>query len=162
MAKLAIHACHGTTFTQCGSLFAKRRCVDPFSKHRYMRCRPLRIDLEMAGATITVPARRSPLGLISSQLDLGAELIHGDETSLYRLAVEKGWEMEELISLAQGDGGPLPADGNDGFGLFYLGGEKRMLAMDSKVILLSLFRSVEGRNIVGGNLLCPLGDNFEN
>ncbi|CAM9827785.1 unnamed protein product, partial [Hapterophycus canaliculatus] len=65
-------------------------------------------------------------------LDLGAELIHGDETSLYRLAVEKGWEIEELISLAQGDGGPLPAEGNDGFGLFYLGGEKRMLAMDSK------------------------------
>lgn len=67
------------------------------------------------------------------QLDLGAELIHGDETSLYRLAQEKGWEMEELISLAQGDGGPLPADSNEGFGLFYLGGEKRMLAMDSKV-----------------------------
>ncbi|CAM9352490.1 unnamed protein product [Scytosiphon promiscuus] len=65
-------------------------------------------------------------------LDLGAELIHGDGTSLYRLAMEKGWEMEELISLAQGDGGPLPAEGNDGFGLFYLGGEKRMLGMDSK------------------------------
>lgn len=68
-----------------------------------------------------------------SQVDLGAELIHGDATSLYRLAEEKGWEMEELISLAQGDGGPLPAEGNDGFGLFYVGGEKRMLAMDSKV-----------------------------
>lgn len=67
------------------------------------------------------------------QLDIGAELIHGDETSLYRLVEEKGWEMEELISLAQGDGGPLRADSNDGFGLFYLGGEKRMLAMDSKV-----------------------------
>lgn len=67
------------------------------------------------------------------QLDLGAELIHGDETSLYRLAQEKGWEMEELISLAQGDGGPMPAESNEGFGLFYLGGEKRMLAMDSKV-----------------------------
>ena len=44
--------------------------------------------------------------------------------------------MEELISLAQGDGGPLPADSNDGFGLFYLGGEKRMLAMDSKVCVI--------------------------
>ncbi|CAM9185090.1 unnamed protein product, partial [Laminaria digitata] len=65
-------------------------------------------------------------------LDLGAELIHGDETSLYQIAKEKGWEMEELISLAQGDGGPIAADTNDGFGLFYLGGEKRMLAMDSK------------------------------
>lgn len=41
--------------------------------------------------------------------------------------------MEELISLAQGDGGPIAADTNDGFGLFYLGCEKRMLAMDSKV-----------------------------
>lgn len=41
--------------------------------------------------------------------------------------------MEELISLAQGDGGPVAADSNDGFGLFYLGGEKRMLAMNSKV-----------------------------
>lgn len=41
--------------------------------------------------------------------------------------------MEELISLAQGDGGPLPADSNEGFGLFFLGREKRMLGMDSKV-----------------------------
>lgn len=41
--------------------------------------------------------------------------------------------MEELVTLAQGDGGPLAADTNAGFGLFYLGGEKRMLAMDSKV-----------------------------
>ncbi|CAM9221628.1 unnamed protein product [Ectocarpus sp. 4 AP-2014] len=65
-------------------------------------------------------------------LDLGAELLHGDQTSLYRLAEEKGWKMEELISLAQGDGGPLPADSNDGWGLFYVGGEKRMLALDSK------------------------------
>lgn len=68
-----------------------------------------------------------------SQVDLGAELIHGDATSLYLLAVEKGWEMEELISLAQGDGGPLPAESNDGFGLFYVGSEKRMLGIDSKV-----------------------------
>ncbi|CAM9146604.1 unnamed protein product [Ectocarpus sp. 12 AP-2014] len=65
-------------------------------------------------------------------LDLGAELLHGDQTSLFRLAEEKGWKMEELISLAQGDGGPLPADSNDGWGLFYVGGEKRMLALDSK------------------------------
>lgn len=69
----------------------------------------------------------------TAQLDLGAELLHGNQTSLYRLAEEKGWEMEELISLAQGDGGPLPADSNDGWGLFYVGGEKRMLALDSKV-----------------------------
>ncbi|CAM9102885.1 unnamed protein product [Ectocarpus fasciculatus] len=65
-------------------------------------------------------------------VDLGAELLHGDQTSLFRLAEEKGWEMEELISLAQGDGGPLPADSNDGWGLFYVGSEKRMLALDSK------------------------------
>ena len=70
---------------------------------------------------------------VPPQVDLGAELIHGDETSLYRLAKEKGWDMEELISLAQGDGGPIAADTNDGFGLFYLGGEKRLLAMNSKV-----------------------------
>lgn len=71
--------------------------------------------------------------LYAAQLDIGAELIHGDKTSLYRLATDKGWDIEELISLAQGDGGPAPADTNDGFGLFYLGGERRMLAMDSKV-----------------------------
>ncbi|CAN0472554.1 unnamed protein product, partial [Ectocarpus sp. 12 AP-2014] len=70
-------------------------------------------------------------------LDLGAELLHGDQTSLFRLAEEKGWKMEELISLAQGDGGPLPADSNDGWGLFYVGGEKRMLALDSKVLARS-------------------------
>lgn len=69
----------------------------------------------------------------TAQVDLGAELLHGDQTSLFRLAEEKGWEMEELISLAQGDGGPLPADSNDGWGLFYVGSEKRMLALDSKV-----------------------------
>lgn len=68
-----------------------------------------------------------------TQLDLGAELIHGDETSLYRLAKESNLEMEEFITLAQGDGGPLLAQSNEGYGLFYLGGEKRMLAMDSKV-----------------------------
>lgn len=50
------------------------------------------------------------------------------------MAKKKGWEIEELISLAQGDGGPLPAESNDGFGLFWLGGENRMLAMDSKVL----------------------------
>lgn len=49
------------------------------------------------------------------------------------MAEEQKWEMEELISLAQGDGGPEEAESNDGFGLFYLGGEKRMLGMDSKV-----------------------------
>lgn len=53
--------------------------------------------------------------------------------------------MEELISLAQGDGGPLPADSNDGFGLFYLGGEKRMLAMDSKVQPLACVESSNPR-----------------
>lgn len=42
-------------------------------------------------------------------------------------------ETEELITLAQGDGGPLHAKSNKGYGLFYLRGEKRMLAMDSKV-----------------------------
>lgn len=70
-----------------------------------------------------------------SQLDLGAELVHGDETSLYKLIEDKQWEMEELISLAQGDGGPEPAESNDGFGLFYIASEGRMLAMDSKVCL---------------------------
>lgn len=42
-------------------------------------------------------------------------------------------ETEELITLAQGDGGPLHAQSNEGYGLFYLGDEKRMLAMNSKV-----------------------------
>lgn len=67
------------------------------------------------------------------QLDLGAELIHGDETSLYKLIESKEWKMEELISLAQGDGGPESAEANDGFGLFYVASEDRMLGMDSKV-----------------------------
>ena len=73
-----------------------------------------------------------------SQLDLGAELVHGDKTSLYKLIESKQWEMEELISLAQGDGGPEPAEANDGFGLFYVASEGRMLAMDSKVYLMLL------------------------
>lgn len=47
--------------------------------------------------------------------------------------------MEELISLAQGDGGPEPAEANDGFGLFYVASEDRMLGMDSKVQLSRLY-----------------------
>lgn len=90
------------------------------------------------------------------KLDIGAELVHGDETSLYRLAEEKGWEMEELITLAQGDGGPLPADSNSGFGLFYVGGEKRMLAMDSKVC--AAISSRGGQNVTANNVhfICRL------
>ncbi|CAM9175386.1 unnamed protein product [Sphacelaria rigidula] len=67
-----------------------------------------------------------------SQLDLGAEIVHGDNTSLYELIESKQWEMEEIITLAQGDGGPDSAESNDGFGLFYVASEDRMLAMDSK------------------------------
>lgn len=90
------------------------------------------VDLFISEAELLVPGPALNV-FCTAQLDLGAELLHGDQTSLYRLAEEKGWEMEELISLAQGDGGPLPADSNDGWGLFYVGGEKRMLALDSKV-----------------------------
>lgn len=43
------------------------------------------------------------------------------------------WAKEEVISLAPGDGGPQKAESNDGFGLYYIGREKRMLGIDSQV-----------------------------
>ncbi|CAM9742404.1 unnamed protein product [Discosporangium mesarthrocarpum] len=65
-------------------------------------------------------------------VDLGAELIHGVKTSLYNIAVDNGWKMEEFFTLAQGDGGPCPCEENDAYGVFYLGQEKRMIRWDSE------------------------------
>ncbi|CAM9918818.1 unnamed protein product [Choristocarpus tenellus] len=85
------------------------------------------------------------------KIDLGAELVHGMNTSLFNIANEKGWVMEEFFTLSQGDGGPLPCEDNDAFGIFYLGGEQRILPWDS-----------EDDDFVHLNkYLRSLGDNYE-
>ncbi|CAE8606482.1 unnamed protein product [Polarella glacialis] len=63
-------------------------------------------------------------------VDLGAELLHGNTTSLVDLVEAEGWERQELFCWAQGDGGPddEPVDGC--IGMYYLGAEKRLLRFD--------------------------------
>ncbi|CAM9469712.1 unnamed protein product [Pylaiella littoralis] len=113
-----------------GGGLAGLKCVhDLVSKHGFRKDHVLLLE---ASSSIGGRIKTDTSFVDGFKVDLGAELIHGDATSLFRLAEEKGWEMEELISLAQGDGGPLQAESNDGFGLFYVGGEERMLGMDSK------------------------------
>ena len=66
------------------------------------------------------------------RLDLGAELVHGEETSLVRLADALGWKRTAVFCWAQGDGGPSDEAVNGGCGLYYLGREKRMLRFDAE------------------------------
>ena len=53
-------------------------------------------------------------------IDLGAELIHGMDTSLTDLVEEIKEPISELFVWAQGDDGPLSHAVNGGYGLYYL------------------------------------------
>ncbi|CAM9110125.1 unnamed protein product, partial [Phaeothamnion confervicola] len=68
------------------------------------------------------------------QIDLGAEIAHGSDTSISRLATERGWVFNSLFTWAQGDGGPLPVElePESSFALYYLGRSKEMLRWDSQ------------------------------
>nr|CCA16126.1 unnamed protein product [Albugo laibachii Nc14] len=64
------------------------------------------------------------------KIDLGAEFVHGDNTSLTNLARQEGWNMYEIFTWAQGDGGPAQATHVNGAGYYFLGDQKRMLRFD--------------------------------
>ncbi|EER02023.1 hypothetical protein Pmar_PMAR024341 [Perkinsus marinus ATCC 50983] len=58
----------------------------------------------------------------AAHFDVGAEFIHGDGTSLYKMAKEKGWNLHKLFTWAQGDGGPNDEMVNGGAGYYYVDG----------------------------------------
>ncbi|KAJ0400666.1 hypothetical protein P43SY_005439 [Pythium insidiosum] len=63
-------------------------------------------------------------------VEIGAELVHGANTTLTRLAEEQQWSLREVFCWAQGDGGPTEPTPDGGIGYYYLGDQKRMLAYD--------------------------------
>ena len=67
------------------------------------------------------------------KVELGAEFVHGSTTRINALAEEFGWELQEVFTWAQGDGGPSeqPAEGG-GWGAYWLGRDKKLLAYDAK------------------------------
>ncbi|GLD99343.1 hypothetical protein PINS_up008062 [Pythium insidiosum] len=63
-------------------------------------------------------------------VEIGAEFVHGANTTLTRLAEEQHWSLREVFCWAQGDGGPTEPTPDGGIGYYYLGDQKRMLAYD--------------------------------
>ncbi|CAI5742242.1 unnamed protein product [Peronospora destructor] len=65
-------------------------------------------------------------------IELGAELMHGANTTLTRLAEELNIGLREIFTWAQGDGGPTEPAPDGGIGYYYIGDQKRMLKYDNK------------------------------
>lgn len=60
------------------------------------------------------------------EVPFGAEIVHGDNTCITRLAKKEGWELSRVFTWAQGDGGPSETESPDGgAGYYYIGSEKR-------------------------------------
>merc|ERR1712137_232947 len=71
------------------------------------------------------------LGQDDFPFDCGAEFYHAPNTSLTDWFLAQNFKLNELFTWAQGDGGPsekLAPDG--GFGMYYIGKEKRLLRFD--------------------------------
>uniref|UniRef100_A0AAV1V789 Amine oxidase domain-containing protein n=1 Tax=Peronospora matthiolae TaxID=2874970 RepID=A0AAV1V789_9STRA len=65
-------------------------------------------------------------------IDVGAEILHGANTTLTRLAEELSIGLREIFTWAQGDGGPTCPAGDGGIGYYYIGDQKRMLKYDDE------------------------------
>ncbi|DAZ94117.1 TPA: hypothetical protein N0F65_008981 [Lagenidium giganteum] len=65
-------------------------------------------------------------------IEVGAELLHGANTSLTRMAEEQHWGLREIFTWAQGDGGPTDPAPDGGIGYYYLGDQKRLLRFDDE------------------------------
>ncbi|KAF4322749.1 hypothetical protein G195_002195 [Phytophthora kernoviae 00238/432] len=63
-------------------------------------------------------------------IEVGAEFMHGANTTLTRMAEEYNIGMREIFTWAQGDGGPTEPAPDGGIGYYYIGDQKRMLAYD--------------------------------
>ncbi|CAH0518430.1 unnamed protein product [Peronospora belbahrii] len=60
-------------------------------------------------------------------VELGAEFMHGANTTLTHLAEELNIGLREIFTWAQGDGGPTKPTLDGGVGYYYIGDQKRML-----------------------------------
>lgn len=67
------------------------------------------------------------------KIDMGAEFLHGSNTLLTKFARETKQPLREIFCWAHGDGGPLDAPVNQGYGLYFLkdrSGRRRLLRFD--------------------------------
>lgn len=69
-----------------------------------------------------------PNGLI----ELGAEILHGEETVLTQFGREMGEPMKSLYVWAHGDGGPMEAPVDRHYGLYYSAQNDRLLRFDAE------------------------------
>ena len=87
-----------------------------------------------AGACATSSSVSSRNSLRSQCIvELGAEIVHGEETSIAKIVKETLSEdcLREFFVVSQGDGGPSEAPAPDGgIGYYYLGKEKRLFRYD--------------------------------
>ncbi|KAL8016514.1 putative amine oxidase, FAD/NAD(P)-binding domain superfamily [Plasmopara halstedii] len=63
-------------------------------------------------------------------VEMGAEFLHGANTTLTRLAEEAHIGLREIFTWAQGDGGPTEPAPDGGIGYYFIGDQKRMLMYD--------------------------------
>lgn len=65
-------------------------------------------------------------------IELGAEILHGEDTELTKFAKLAGESYYPIYCWAHGDGGPMeePVDGH--FGMYYLSDSKRLLRFDAE------------------------------
>ncbi|KAL3671510.1 hypothetical protein V7S43_003431 [Phytophthora oleae] len=65
-------------------------------------------------------------------IEVGAEFMHGANTTLTRMAEQKNIGLREIFTWAQGDGGPTEPAPDGGIGYYYVGDQKRMLKYDDE------------------------------
>eukprot|EP01033_Poteriospumella_lacustris_P012058 gene12058-8614_t len=68
-----------------------------------------------------------PNGLI----ELGAEILHGEQTLLTQFAKEQGEEIKPIYCWAHGDGGPMEEPVDGAYGLYYMADSQRVLRFDT-------------------------------
>lgn len=68
----------------------------------------------------------------NNYIELGAEILHGEDTLLTKFAKENGEEYTPIYCWAHGDGGPMEEPVNGGYGLYYLSDSQRLLRFDDK------------------------------
>ncbi|KUF97348.1 hypothetical protein AM588_10011667 [Phytophthora nicotianae] len=73
-----------------------------------------------------------PLSVWAAVIEMGAEFMHGANTTLTRMAEEYNIGLREIFTWAQGDGGPTEPAPDGGVGYYYIGDQKRMLRYDDE------------------------------
>lgn len=79
--------------------------------------------------------RQSTNFISNVKVELGAEILHGKNTELTDFAAQQKEPIDEMFIWAHGDGGPLEAPVNNGYGLYYVGNgssKGRLLRFDDE------------------------------